>query len=560
MIDKSVPFEKLVNLAVNGETLFEDDEDFIRSRLFIVDDLLCHIIAYSTWKTGDKKYDETKSKLLEVGIVYEMLFMIVEDRNEEDFVNNLSTFKSQISDFYQRRYQNLDKCLNFTTNFMLLFIIAAMKHNKRKVIDAVLENETFNNLNLIFPENIDTGSIYNYVALKLLQCGHYIGRKQIPSCWMTPKVMDDFLDSQVTHHGLDLIEINCSFMLHPQVRKTKVETEADVNNALVFWEETDTLSFLLKNENVKHSIAHPVVSTYVNLKSRKFYRIYFWNLMAFLVLFVLPFFLLISSHFVINKPGASVLSSNESETITTSSTFSEKSTSNWEIFLIVWSTLGLIYAILREVFQFWFLEKKKIKRYLRKLTNWLEVLMIVYCIVFLVFFSLKNMFDFVDDLIAFLSVPLVVMLAIEVLCLIPITSSQQYTMIIKNVASSFPKFFVFFGLMLVPFSFCFCIIFQNNTKGEFFENFQSFWTSLFKLSLMLAGEYNIELVKLNVYEMIFVSFFVLTTFWLYALIIGFSVNDIKDLRDNARNKILAENAKKILHLKEFFYKVYYDYR
>ena len=105
MIDKSVPFEKLVNLAVNGENLFEDDEDFIRSRLFIVDDLLCHIIAYSTWKTGDKKYDETKSKLLEVGIVYEMLFMIVEDRNEEDFVNNLSTFKTQISQMFELHHK-----------------------------------------------------------------------------------------------------------------------------------------------------------------------------------------------------------------------------------------------------------------------------------------------------------------------------------------------------------------------------------------------------------------------------------------------------------------------
>lgn len=159
--------------------------------------------------------------------------------------------------------------------------------------------------------------------------------------------------------------------------------------------------------------------------------------------------------------------------------------------------------------------------------------------------------------IPFMAVLLVFFIAIEVLCLIPITSSQDYTMIIKNVALTFPKIFIFFGVMLVPFSFCFCIIFRNHSEGEFFENFQSFWTSLFKLSLMLAGEYNVEIVKLGSWEILFVSFFVLTTFWLYALIIGFSVSDVKVLRDNARKKIILENAKKNVQHAEFLYKIYY---
>jgi hypothetical protein len=76
---------------------------------------------------------------------------------------------------------------------------------------------------------------------------------------------------------------------------------------------------------------------------------------------------------------------------------------------------------------------------------------------------------------------------------------------------------------------------------------------------MLAGEYSIEIMKLDMFEMMFVSFFVVTTFWLFALIIGFSVDDIKELRGNAREMILQENAKKILHLGGFFFKMYKNF-
>jgi hypothetical protein len=293
----------------------------------------------------------------------------------------------------------------------------------------------------------------------------------------------------------------------------------------------------MENKNVRNAFTHPVVSTYINLKTAKYFRIYFWNLLLFFLLFVTPFTGLFVTHFL------------------WPATTSNETTSGAEWFWIFCCSFGLIFVIGREVFQFCLLEEKNLRRYLRKTTNWIEVLMILLASVVVSLIATKSS-DLFGIPTSLFSAVLALIITTEFLCLIPTSSSQRYTMIIKNVFTSFPKFFLFFGTMLVPFSFCFCIIFRNKSEGEFFENFQGFWTSLFKLLLMLAGEYSIEIVKLDMFEMLFVSFFVMTTFWLFALIIGFSVDDIKELRGNAREKILQENAKKILHLGEFFFRIY----
>lgn len=551
--DDSVQFKKLKDFAVSEKVSSENCE-----KMFEVDDLVGNIIAYCS--KDDRSYTTIKAELEKVGIVYKMLFIILEHR-ENEFEQSFDDFKLKISDFYQNRYKNLRKSSYYTSNFMLMFLIAAMKHNQRKVVDLILSHETFNTVILRFPENIDTGSIYNYVALKMLQNGHCIGKNQIPSCWITPKVMNDFLDSQVVYRGHNLVELNSGFMLHPFTKKWQVRSENDVDEKLVFWEDTDSLRFLIENENVKNSITHPIVSTYIDLKTFKYYRIYFWNFVAFLSSLVLTFTVLMIMHFTFNTESDPQSLAAFNQTVLNGIEMNQtaenlNSTSNFGVH--IWHFLcflSLIFVIGREFFQFKYIEGNDWRKYFSKKTNCLEVFMLVFAAVLLFFFTFADD-DFVKKKLPLPSALFVLVLAIEVLCLIPISSSQQYTMIIKNVAGSFPKFFAFFGVMLIPFSFCFCIIFRNKTDGEFFLNFQSFWTSLFKSSLMLAGEYSIELFKLDAPEMIFVSFFVLTTFWLYALIIGFSVCDIKELKENARKNILEENSKKILKMGEFFFEIY----
>jgi hypothetical protein len=104
------------------------------------------------------------------------------------------------------------------------------------------------------------------------------------------------------------------------------------------------------------------------------------------------------------------------------------------------------------------------------------------------------------------------------------------------------------------------MLFHNNSSDEFFDSFKTFWTSLFKVTLMLAGEYSLELPKLNAIEMLFVSSYVLVTFWLYALIIGFTVTDINEIKQNARTIILIDNANKIIGMQKLFMKIYKQWK
>lgn len=54
------------------------------------------------------------------------------------------------------------------------------------------------------------------------------------------------------------------------------------------------LEHILNNGRLKTSITHPVLSTFINLKSRKFRKIFNMNFFIFIFLFMVPFFLLVT--------------------------------------------------------------------------------------------------------------------------------------------------------------------------------------------------------------------------------------------------------------------------
>ena len=473
--------------------------------------------------------------------------MIVENRSEDEFVDNLGRFKKTVSDFYKNRYKRLDECLSYTSNFMAIFLISAMKHNKRKIIDTILVNENLNNSKLRFPENIDTGSIYYYVTLKLLQNGHNISNKLIPAGWLTSSVMKDFLDSQISYHGHGLIEVNCSFMLHPHTMRLKVETEADVDISLVFYEDKDTLSFLLEDKHMMSTLTHPVVSTYINLKSMKFQQIFSLNYKCSFF-FIFYFFTLMFAHF-------ERLPSKFLQYVFADDSFPSihpvVSGLRWIIYFGVLFTFTLV----REIVIIWWFENRSFIQFLCTWTNFLNRTLIVLSAILFTLLWIGYESDWCLLLIAMF----VLTMFTEFLSLVPGTSTQQYTMIAKIVAFSFLKFLLLFGVTLVPFSCCFCILFRNRFENRFFLNFHSFKTALFKLTLMLAGEYTVEPVALHFYENIFVFAFILTTFWLFALILGFSTSDIADLKRASRKNILEKMAQKILRMEKFLFRLYKSY-
>lgn len=73
-----------------------------------------------------------------------------------------------------------------------------------------------------------------------------------------------------------------------------MKTDQDDNGNLLFSRGMRSLENILNNERLKTSITHPVLSTFINLKSRKFRKIFNMNFFIFIFLFMVPFFLLVT--------------------------------------------------------------------------------------------------------------------------------------------------------------------------------------------------------------------------------------------------------------------------
>lgn len=73
-----------------------------------------------------------------------------------------------------------------------------------------------------------------------------------------------------------------------------MKTDRDDNGKLLFSKGMKSLENILKNERLKTQITHPVLSTFISLKSRKFRTVFNMNFFIFIFLFMVPFFLLVT--------------------------------------------------------------------------------------------------------------------------------------------------------------------------------------------------------------------------------------------------------------------------
>lgn len=73
-----------------------------------------------------------------------------------------------------------------------------------------------------------------------------------------------------------------------------MKNDQDDNGKLLFSKGMCSLENILNNERLKLSITHPVLSSFINLKSRKFRTIFNMNFYIFIFFFMVPFFLLVT--------------------------------------------------------------------------------------------------------------------------------------------------------------------------------------------------------------------------------------------------------------------------
>lgn len=561
--------KKILN-SDEGKEIFEavKDETVKFDHEYDCDKLLKYFAAY--WTKNDLNYTTYKLKLIGHSPFFTMMAHILEG-NEDDF---FKSFHDNVNDLvlsYNLRYHKIESNETMMQEDLFILFRTAMKNDQRKIMKCILNYESFETLQFNFPSYKKADKNNHYAALMLLESGYALGDKSIPDDWISEQIMSEFLDSQVKVIDQELVQMNTNLLLCNHDRKYKIKSKDDVDNLMLFHEWNESLKFILENEALHDLILHPIVSTYINLKSYKYQRIYELNFVLFFFLYLLPFGLLITYHSFDNI--------NE--------TFSAYFLRILEIICTCSTSLLTI----REFGQMVWVSKS-LKDYFWQKTNQLELAMI-----FLSWTLLLGIFwldlDEHSEAFSFVSTLFIILSTTELLTMLPFKSMPIYMMMLKTVAATFLRFFCFFVFILFSFSISFCVIFRpkngksisdslkpsnetdeeisklnedfdgavkkdDDDDNEVYQNFDTIARSFFKTVLMLSGEYTIEPFTLNMTKMIIFFIFVLTSFVLFNLILGLAVDDVQGVRREAEILNLRYEAKKFIDSarkwKEFFYK------
>lgn len=253
---------------------------------FYQDDLLGMVVAYSS--KDDSSYESFKKVLSERNVFFAMLFDILGGNDEKfskEFMKNLEKFEASCP----KRYGSVDSPANLSTNMIFIFLMAALLNDRRKVIERIFEYEDFVSIKIKFPPNIRCNDTCHYVAMKLLENGFELRHKEIPENWITPEIFKHFLDRRISLKN-DSIEIDFSFLVHNNTRAYEIKGTKDVDAKLLLFEDWKALQHIYENESLRQFFTHPVLSTYVDLKTMKHQRIRIHILCClFLVILTLSF-------------------------------------------------------------------------------------------------------------------------------------------------------------------------------------------------------------------------------------------------------------------------------
>jgi hypothetical protein len=268
---------------------------------------------------------------------------------------------------------------------------------------------------------------------------------------------------------------------------------------------------------------------------------------------------------------------------------------NWQVFLSFfynffinpyWHYIAIAFLILRESFQCFI--SSNVRDYFKKTSNAFEMTLLVI-LVALSFCSTQEYYNYID----FLEVSFILFTTISASSILPFAYVPINMQILKKVALTFLRLFYTFAIILIAFSFSFSIMFNNKdyqnamsssnsstsyicaidnetkianctqpgmSSSSDFDDFQLPHTSLVKMLTMLSGEYSIEPSKLSTSQLLFFVSFVITSFILFNLILGLSIEDVQELKNGSRQFDLMTKTNRIIESAQKVFTYYRKYK
>ncbi|CRK97404.1 CLUMA_CG010794, isoform A [Clunio marinus] len=531
------------------------------------------------WKIYSKEYNHYKTILSDMSPYYKLILAIKERHEyefEELFPKYLEKMKEKHGDCYEIKVRK-------DCNSLLEFALAnSQKRAMNIIINCPLIDP--NKVSIKCDDSAFDSQNAHYIMSKLLEKGYYLGNEdenRVPSDWISAQVFEDFLDSRVTEDGIHGCQIDYNFLIDPEVREIQMKSDHDDNGKLLFIRGMKSLESILNNERLKTHITHPVLSTFINLKSRKFRTIFNMNFYIFIFFFMVPFFLLVTL-IPFNKFYSDLFKTYGELTMV-------KKKKIYKIFGLTLAQflslpyraclLATIYLTCREGFQM-FAISDSFKDYFKKKSNQFEIVIIALSWTLLYAYTNLSL----AQIKTYMSIPsafIIIFATVELLSILPYPSMSIYMFMLKQVTNTFIKFLTIFVLVIIAFTFSFCVVLKPPTSSgpspwkqlrkdwnnytmtsnetvpfaEFkepaimfvntleealednstiFRNFDNPFTSFLKTLQMLSGEYSIDPYTLDsVSKQLLFLVFVLTSFILFNLINGLAISDIALLKVHA---------------------------
>ncbi|XP_017470905.1 PREDICTED: transient receptor potential cation channel protein painless [Rhagoletis zephyria] len=361
------------------------------------------------------------------------------------------------------------------------------------------------------------------VIQELLRHGAYIGMRSafsdLPIDGMHPEVLEEHFDSCITTNGRkpgdNDFEILINFknlIPHPS------SGHAQKLRAQNFREEMPPIAFIAESKEHRHLLQHPLITSFLFLKWHRLSVIFYIN-------FLLYFFFALS--IIIHT----ILKFRESEHEAVTVLFG------------LFSWIGIIYLLVREITQFVLAPLK----YFRSPTNYMEVALIILSIMTCTEPSYNRETQRVIAVFTILLVALELCLLVGSL---PVLSISTHMLMLRAVSKSFIKSFALYSIFVITFSLCFYILFGKPSEGSEvdaangtdaanyggeFNKFANPFTAVIKTIVMLTGEFDagdIEFDSLYSY-LIFLMFVVFMSIVLFNLLNGLAVSDTQAIKAQA---------------------------
>lgn len=527
---------------------FEIEEKISREKIyrkssFHVDRMLCLMIAHSK----SEQLSETMRNDFSTPLFTMMLQII--DGDEKRFINDFNSLIMRVEIFCIEKYSLDSDTSHCIASFLSIMLTAAIIHNRRLVINLLSEKCQLDAVDLILPKTMISRENLDYAAWKIIENqNNILSLKSYASKHMvTSEVMERFLDSRIRRvENEDRIKIDTAF-LHGM----------KCDNLNSWYDKSEFLEYICNSLELRKHLAHPTITTYIDLKFNMYKKMFFWNFFSFLILTIAYFFDVVE--------------------IMSSSDVNVKRNFDATVTIII------VLMIFRELFQVWIVGG--LKEHFRQSTNRWEFVLIVF-----LFLSMLIEVDpeepFMFTCLTCVNI-LIMITLLTTMC--PYSFMYRYMLLFKKVSKTFVKFLFTFMAVLFAFVLVFVVVFfdeneiykNNNTildetyqnvqnlsdksrneiedikeKEDFATNFalEHLGVAFTKVILMLSGEYDLKLQPLDELEIAMFFIFAIFTYICFNLIIGLTIDDVRSLKEDALRAVVLNRIQKISEINDNYSK------